>query len=352
MELPGARPAGKKGGRVCLRKVTFAFARLVALFLVPTIASAEPVKLRFGWVSATADAPFLMFAKEGIAKHEGVSYTLEPIHFQGSPPMITALATNDVDLGGLGFSALPIAVLNAGLSDLRIIADQFQDGVPGNYSNEFLVLKDGPIKTIDDMKGKVAATNSAGSAIDMALRAMLRQHKLEDKRDYTMIEAAFPNLPSLLKEHKADLVASTRVFTADPATHDFARVLFTQRDALGRSEMAMLVARASFLEKNRAAIVDYLEDTLRLLRWYGDPAHRGDAVKAIAEFTKQPASAFSSWMFVPGQDFYHDPNGLPDLDALQANIAMQRDLGFIKNTLDVKPLTELGYVKEAARRIP
>jgi sulfonate transport system substrate-binding protein len=149
-----------------------------AVLCAGVAAKADALKLRVGWVSATADAPFLMFAKEGIARHMGVSYTLEPIHFQGSPPVITALASGDVDLGGLGFSSLPIAVLNAGLSDLRIIGDQFQDGVEGNYSNEFLVLKDGPIRTIEDMKDKVAATNSAGSAIDMALRAMFRKHEI------------------------------------------------------------------------------------------------------------------------------------------------------------------------------
>ncbi len=330
-----------------MRRVLAAFA---ALALATAGANAEPLKLRVGWVSATADAPFLLFAQQGIAKHNGVSYTVEPIHFQGSPSVITALATGDLDFGGLGFSAVPIAVLNAGLSDLRIIADQFRDGVPGSYSNEFLVLKDSPIRTIEDMKGKVAATNSAGSAIDMAMRAMFRKHGIEDKRDVTVIEAAFPNLPSMLREHKADLIASTRVFTADPDNRAYTRTLFTQRDAMGPSEMAMLVARQGFLEKNRAVVIDYLEDSLRLLHWYSDPAHRDDAIKALADFTKQPPSAFSSWMFVKGEDFYHDPNGLPDLEALQANVEMQRELGFLKSTLDVKPLAALDYVEEAARR--
>jgi sulfonate transport system substrate-binding protein len=325
-------------------------ASLAALAVGAMSAQAEPLKLRVGWVSATADAPFLLFAQPGIAKHIGVSYTIEPTHFQGSPSVITALATGDLDFGGLGFSAVPIAVLNAGLRDLRIIADQFRDGVPGSYSNEFLVLKDSPIRTIEDLKGKVAATNSAGSAIDMAMRAMFRKHGIEDKRDVTIIEAAFPNLPSMLREHKADLIASTRIFTADPANRADTRALFTQRDAIGPSEMAMLVARQGFLEKNRAVVIDYLEDSLRLLHWYSDPAHRDDAIKALADFTKQPASAFSSWMFVKGEDFYHDADGMPDLDALQANVELQRQLGFVKTALDVKPLAALDYVKEAARR--
>jgi NitT/TauT family transport system substrate-binding protein len=179
---------------------------------------------------------------------------------------------------------------------------------------------------------------------------MLRKHKLEDKRDFTVIEVAFPNMPSVLKEHKADLIASTRLFTADPANRAYTRTLFTQRDALGRSEMAMLMARVGFLEKNRAVIVDYLEDSLRLHHWYSDPANRDAAVKALADFTKAPPSAFSSWMFVKGEDFYHDPNGLPDLDALQANVDTQRDLGFIKASLDVKNFAALSYVKEAAKR--
>jgi NitT/TauT family transport system substrate-binding protein len=324
---------------------------LLAAGLAGGTAAADPMKLRVAWVSANSDAPLLMFRKSGIARHEGVSYTLDAIHFQGSPPMITALATGEVDLVGLGFSTLPIAVLNAGMTDLRIVADLFQDGVEGHYSNEFLALKDGPIHTIDDLKGRIAATNAAGSAIDMVLRAMLKKHGIDDKRDVTIIEAGFPNMPAMLADRKVDLIAGARPFTADPAVRAFARTVFTQRDAIGRSEMALLVARASMLEKNRAVVVDYLEDELRALRWYMDPANHDEAVKIVADFNKLPVALYTSWMFTGGNDFYRDPDGLPDLAALQSNIETQRQLGFVKSPLDVKPLADLSYVEEAARRL-
>jgi sulfonate transport system substrate-binding protein len=32
------------------------------------------------------------------------------------------------------------------MNDLRVIADEFQDGNAGFYSNEFMVLADGPIR--------------------------------------------------------------------------------------------------------------------------------------------------------------------------------------------------------------
>ena len=54
------------------------------------------------------------------------------------------------------------------------------------------MLKDGPIQKVEDLKGKVVATNAAGTAVDVAMRAMLQKHGLEDKRDYTLVEAPFP----------------------------------------------------------------------------------------------------------------------------------------------------------------
>lgn len=311
---------------------------------------AAPVTLRVGWVT-TADAPLLMYGKEGLARHEGVTYALDPIHFQGSPPMITALATNEVDLVGFGFSSLPLAVENAGMTDLRIIADQFQDGVPGYYSNVFLVLKDSTLHTVADLKGHSAATNAAGSAIDMTLRALLRKHGLEPNRDVTIVEVAFPNMLAMLKEHKVDVAAALHEFVADPAVQAYTRPIFSQADALGRSQMAMLCARTSTIAKDRAAIVDYLEDELRALRWFEDPAHHDEAVEIFAKFTRMPARVYASWLFTKPGDFYHDPNGLPDLDALQHNIETERELGFIKTDLDVKNYADLSLVEEAAHRL-
>src|SRR6202011_2189845 len=108
------------------------------------------------------------------------------------------------------------AIENAGLEDLRVIADEFQDGNAGYYSNEFMVLADGPIKKVEDLKGKAVAVNQAGSAVDIAMRAMLRKHGLEDKRDYTVSEAPFPTMRAMLAEKKADLVSAVLPFALDP----------------------------------------------------------------------------------------------------------------------------------------
>jgi len=41
---------------------------------------------------------------------------------------------------------------------------------------------------------------------------------------------------------------------------------------------------------------------------------------------------------------------LPELDALQKNIDLVRDLGFVKDDLDVSQYTDLTLLKEATKR--
>ena len=51
--------------------------------------SAEPVKIRAGWVVAPASLIPVLFAKQGLARHQGKSYVLEPVYFSASPAQIT-----------------------------------------------------------------------------------------------------------------------------------------------------------------------------------------------------------------------------------------------------------------------
>jgi sulfonate transport system substrate-binding protein len=336
-----------------MRFTRFATVFAAALALsIGAAQAADPVKLRMGWVVAGADAPLHIFGKKGIATHEGVSYVLDPIHFAGTPPMVTALAAGEIDLVPFAYSTFALSVQNARMDDLRIIADVFQDGIEGHYTNEFMVLKDSPIKTVEDLKGKVLAVNAAGSALDMALRSMLGKHKMQDKKDVTIIEAGFPNMRALLSEHKADLISAVRPFSADPQLRSISRTLFTQRDAIGPSQMIILTARQAFLQKNRAAITDFLEDNLRLVKWYSDPANHDEVIKLVSTYTKTSPELWASWLFTKEGDFYRDPRGLPNLDALQNNIKLQKELGFLKSEIDVKKYADLSLAQDAAARVP
>jgi NitT/TauT family transport system substrate-binding protein len=99
---------------------------------------------------------------------------------------------------------------------LRAETNKFCDGEGAGYSNQYFVLKDSPVQTVADLKGKIVATNVAGSAVDIAMRAMLRKHGLEDKRDYTVVKAPFPTMKAMLTQKKADLASFVAPFSFDP----------------------------------------------------------------------------------------------------------------------------------------
>lgn len=326
----------------------------VTLLLIAVSAIAQPVKIRVAYVVPVANWPSIIFEKPGLAKHQGKSYTFEAVHFQGTPQMITAIANNELEIADFAFASLAIAVQNAGMDDLRVIADEFQDGVPGYYTDEFFVLKDGPIKSVKDLKGKVVATNVAGSAVDIVMRAMLRKNGMDDRKDVNVIETAFPNMKATLLAKKADAIPGVIPFSFDPELRDKGRVLFTQKEAVGRTQMIVWTARESFIRKNRAALVDFMEDAIRAVRWYLEPKNHKEAVEIAARVSKRPAAAFDKWLFTKaGQngDYYHDSSMKPDLKALQANIDLQHQLGLVKASIDVAKHADLSLVEEAAKRI-
>ena len=306
-------------------RVKIGLAGVAALMLFGAgVARAEPVKIRVAWVAPISNWASIWLDKKDLAKHFGQSYVFEPVHFAGTPPMVTAIANNEVEIGDLAYSTLPIAIKNAGMDDIRIIADDFQDGVDDHWTIKYTVLKDGPIKKIEDLKGKVLATNAEGSAVDIAMKAMLA-------------------------EHKVDLIPGILPFALDPEMQKIGTILFTAKEAIGVSEFVSFQARKPFIDKNRAAIVDRLEDTQRILHWYLDPKNHDEAVQIAARLVKAPPERFG-WVFTK-TDQYRDPAMLPDLAALQKNVDMTHDLGFVKNKIDIKKYTDLSLVQEAAKRL-
>lgn len=113
-----------------------------------------------------------------------------------------------------------------------------------------------------------------------------------------------------LAEHRVDLISAVTQVAEDPETQAIARPLFTQKDALGPSQMIAWVARKGFLDAHRAAVVDLLEDMLRARRFYIDPKNHEEALDIVVRFTKLPRERFASWVFTR-HDYYRDPDGLP-----------------------------------------
>jgi NitT/TauT family transport system substrate-binding protein len=322
----------------------------LAVALTSGPSAAEPLKVRVGWAVVPGQLTAILFLKPDILKHVGTSYTVETVKFRGSAPQITALAAGELDLAALAFSSVGLAIQNAHMDDIRVVADLYQDGIEGYYTSEYMVLTDGPIKTIEDLKGKVLASNGIGGAIDMAMRKIMLDHGMQEKRDYRIVEVEFPNMTAALKQKKVDLAGEVTPFSIEAHKDGALRTLFTLKGAMGAAQTTLLAARTGYINEHRAALTDFFEDWIRATRWYLDPKNRAEAIDILANFTKQPKSVYEDWVFTK-KDYYRDPNGLPNLDALQSNVDEQQRLGFLKAKVTVKNYADLSLVQEAAKRL-
>src|SRR5665213_3613777 len=107
---------------------------------------------------------------------------------------------------------------------------------------------------------------------------MLRMHHLEANKDYSIVEAALPNLAPMLEQEKVDLISLSLPFSEIAQARGGVRTLFRMEDVFGTTQMLFNVARASFLDKNRAALGDFFADYVRAQRWLLDPANHDQAV--------------------------------------------------------------------------
>jgi ABC-type nitrate/sulfonate/bicarbonate transport system substrate-binding protein len=330
-----------------------AFALMLAGVLGSAAASADPMPIRVGWVVTPGHLAPLIEAlgkrEPGVFKHLGQSYVLQTTRFQGTTPQIQAQAIGDLDVAALSTAALALAITNAKLEE-RVVADVVADGVEGFYSENYVVAADGPIKTIEDVRGKRIATNAIGSASDAAMRTMFRKHGLKDS-DFTTVETNFTNMPAMLDGGKVDLIGTLPQFLkqlrGNPNKY---RVLFTGREAVGPTQAVLWGMRAETIAAHRPVFVDFFEDHIRAVRWFLDPTNREAALDLLAGVTKLPKEdldfAFSK------DDFYHSPDARPELDSVQREIDEAAKLGVLPHRVEIRPKhVDLSLIEEAKKRI-
>lgn len=323
---------------------------MLALAAAAMPVAAKPLVIRQGWVVMPANATPLIFEKPDILKHYGKSYTVDPIHFAGTSPQLVALETGQIDFATLAYSSFANGIENGHLDDLRIVADGFQDGVKGYASIQYLVRNNSPIKRVEDLKGKVVGINVIGAAVDIGARAVLAKHGLVAGRDYTIIEAPFSTIGSILLQGKADVVSDVAPFLYRPDVQKNAHTLFTMKDGMGTSQMIVIVSRTEFLSQHRHELDDFFEDLVRGTHWLLNPANRQAAIALAARVAKMPPSLLEPY-YLTRRDSYRDPNAIPNLAAFQRNIDTQVKFGFLKHSFDVKKYADLSFVERAARRV-
>ena len=324
----------------------------VAVLLASISANAEPLKIRADYVAApeksVAILPVVAKSNPGVLRHYGKSYVLETTQMAGGGVILTAMASGQTDLSGFTPQMLVLAKVQANL-DVRIIGQQISDGVPGNARTWWWV-RGAEVQKIEDLRGKTIAINARGANPDAALRMTMNKHGMADGKDYQIVEMRFPAMLPALLEKRIDAGILIPPFYLPAEKNAALKPLFAVDEVFGANETVNLAVRADYLAKNRAALVDVLEDVMRFRRWIVDPRTRAEALKTVSETTKQPVEALAQWVYT-AKDYYVDPQALVNVDRLQKNVIDMHRLGISPASIDVKPYVDLSLAREAAVRL-
>lgn len=187
-------------------------------------------------------------------------------------------------------------------------------------------------------------------AVDMAARTVLLKAGLKPGIDVNIVEARFGAMEAMLRQKKTDVAVFVAPFWARAQVKGGLRPLFYQRDGLGTTQFLLFAAKKDWVAKNRAVLVDWMEDYVRGVNWLLDPANRTKATEYAADYSKRKPEQLS-WAFQKESDYYHDPKGRIDVPAFQSNFDTLHKLGVQRCTIDVTKYVDHSVVDEAAARI-
>jgi ABC-type nitrate/sulfonate/bicarbonate transport system substrate-binding protein len=287
---------------------------------------------------------YLDWMQKNVLKGYGKDYTVDMTFTRGTPEAGTLLAASQADLATLSFAVFATSVLKDVVpGGLTIVSDNYQDGRPGYAQNTFFVLKDSPISSTHDLKGKKVGINAFGSAVDLALRVKLKKDGIDPRRDLTIVEVAFPNQAAAIREKRIDCGILILPFMNAELRKGDLRALFTGGDAFGPYSVIFQVVTNDFLKKNPEAVRSYLADYVRGLQWFYDPGNRKKAVEITAEFTKSPADVLDSY-FMTEHDYYRDRNGCVGVATIQRLIDAMQSEGLIDRPVSISDYLNMSYL--------
>jgi NitT/TauT family transport system substrate-binding protein len=326
-------------------------AAVAATLVLPIAADAQPVKMRIQWSATpghhTPLMPVLPKYGPDVFKHYGKSYVVEPVFMGGGGAALTALGANEVDLASINPQAFVLGIERAQL-DIKAIGQQLSEGVPGYHGSAFWVRAD-EVRTPADLKGKVIGVSALGTNIDASARTLLAKHGL-GPTDYQFAEIRFTAQLAALESKRVDAAILLQPFNLQAKKNPAYKPLFAVSDVIGAQETSSWIGKTEWIANNRAALVDFMEDNIRMRRWMYDPKTRPEALKLVAEVTKQPAENFAEWVFT-NADFFRDPNCLIDVERFQKNVDDLHELKILPMTAKVAPHIDNSLAKEAAARV-
>jgi putative hydroxymethylpyrimidine transport system substrate-binding protein len=233
---------------------------LIALFLLVPIsgaAAAERLIVLLDWFVNPDHAPLIVAQEKGFFADRGLEVELIAPADPNDPPKLVAAKKADI---AVSYQPQLHIQVGAGLPLRRI------GTLVATPLNSLVVLADGPIRSIADLKGRRVGF-SVGGFEDALLKAMLARHGL-DLDDVTLINVNFSLSPAVISGQVDAVIGAFRNFELNQMdiVGKPGRAFYVEEEGVPAYDELILVAHAERLDDPRLRpFLDGLEDGVRFL---------------------------------------------------------------------------------------
>lgn len=230
---------------------------LATLLLLATQAQAEKLTVLLDWFVNPDHAPLYVALEKGFFKNHGLDVELIAPSNPNDPPKLVAAGKADIAVSYQHQHQMQVA---AGLPLTRIAT------LVATPLNSLVVLADGPIKSIADLKGKTIGY-SVGGFETVLLKVMLKKEGLT-LDDVKLVNVNFSLSPSLFTGQTDAVIGAFRNFELNQMDIEGrpGRAFFVEEHGVPAYDELILVAASSNLSDPRLrAFVDALEEGVQYL---------------------------------------------------------------------------------------
>jgi NitT/TauT family transport system substrate-binding protein len=199
-----------------------------------------------------------------------------PKLFQGFPEIKEALIANRVQAA---FIVAPLALaLNAQGVPIKVVY------LGHRYGSAVVVRKDGPIHSVEDLRGRTMAIPSRFSDERLLLLRAMKLHGLKPS-DVKLVEMAPPDVSGALAAHAIDGFSMGEPFPSQAEIGGFGRVLFQAREYWPDYMSCILVVRQDLIDTRPEVVQTLVDGIARSGLWLDtSKPHRVDASDFVGRF--------------------------------------------------------------------
>ena len=232
---------------------------LATLLLLATSAQAQPQKLTvlLDWFVNPDHAPLFVALEKGFFKNHGLDVKLIAPSNPNDPPKLVAAGQADI---AVSYQHQHQMQVSEGLPLTRIAT------LVATPLNSLVVLKDGPIKSIADLKGKTVGY-SVGGFETALLKVMLEKERLT-LSDVKLVNVNFSLSPSLFTGQTDAVIGAFRNFELNQMDIEGrpGRAFFVEEYGVPAYDELILVAASNTLSDPKLrAFIDALEEGVQYL---------------------------------------------------------------------------------------